>query len=200
MNEYLLFKFLIKNTSLDNKDILDIIAMADIISVKKGGEWMPKFYNHLDMGFITEGLIGLFVKEYPSQLLAFCRENEWASTLLFSLSPSVADGKSDYSKLPLIYRAIENTTIYSYTKATLDKIIISYPPFQGLMIQYYQQTLLSSLHHQTLLYTLDAEQRYKNWTDKHPELAQRLPQYLIASYLGILPTSLSRLRNQMHKK
>lgn len=200
MKEYLLFKYLAKNTSLDNKDILDIIAMADVVDIKKGSEWLPKVYKPMDMGFITNGLIGLFIKEHPNQVLSFSRENEWASTFLYSLSPSYADGKSDYSKLPFIYRALENTTIYSYTKVHLDKISINYPAFQDLMITYYRQAFLESLHHHTLLYTLDAEQRYKTWTDKNPELAQRLPQYLIASYLGILPTSLSRLRNQMYKK
>lgn len=38
------------------------------------------------------------------------------------------------------------------------------------------------------------EQRYKNLLAEHPEILQRVPQHYIASYLGITPVSLSRIR------
>jgi CRP-like cAMP-binding protein len=42
-----------------------------------------------------------------------------------------------------------------------------------------------------------AEQRYEKFIDKYPEGLQRIPQYYIASYLGITPESLSRLRKKL---
>ncbi len=42
-----------------------------------------------------------------------------------------------------------------------------------------------------------AEQRYKRLLHDFPEITQRVPQYLIASYLGIQPESLSRIRRQL---
>jgi CRP-like cAMP-binding protein len=39
-----------------------------------------------------------------------------------------------------------------------------------------------------------AQERYEDLVDNNPEVLQRVPQYLIASYLGITPESLSRLR------
>jgi CRP-like cAMP-binding protein len=44
-----------------------------------------------------------------------------------------------------------------------------------------------------------AEERYQRFVDDQPELVQRIPQYLIASYLGIQPETLSRIR-QKNKK
>lgn len=44
------------------------------------------------------------------------------------------------------------------------------------------------------------EERYKNLIDSRPELVQRVPQYQIASYLGIEPQSLSRLRARIITK
>lgn len=44
------------------------------------------------------------------------------------------------------------------------------------------------------LVMLDAEQRYELFRQRHPDLEQRIPQYYIASYLGITPTQLSRIR------
>ena len=42
--------------------------------------------------------------------------------------------------------------------------------------------------------TSSPEQRYLNLLRKRPDLVQRVPQHLLASYLGIKPQSLSRLR------
>lgn len=44
------------------------------------------------------------------------------------------------------------------------------------------------------------EQRYLHLLDATPGLVQRVPQYQLASYLGITPQSLSRLRNRLAKK
>ena len=44
------------------------------------------------------------------------------------------------------------------------------------------------------------EQRYLNFLETRPDLAQRVPQYHLASYLGITPQSLSRMRNRLLKR
>ena len=46
----------------------------------------------------------------------------------------------------------------------------------------------------------DAEFRYREFSSLHPDFVQNIPQYLIASYLGIKPQSLSRIRKTLHKK
>lgn len=46
----------------------------------------------------------------------------------------------------------------------------------------------------------DAEARYLEFSQLHPNFIQRIPQYLIASYLGIKPQSLSRIRKEMVSK
>ena len=46
---------------------------------------------------------------------------------------------------------------------------------------------------------LSPEDRYKNLQKTSPDLLNRVPQYLIASYLGIKPESLSRIRKRLYK-
>jgi hypothetical protein len=48
--------------------------------------------------------------------------------------------------------------------------------------------------------TSSPEQRYINLLEKRPDLVQRVPQHQIASYLGIKPQSLSRLRARIYEK
>lgn len=49
------------------------------------------------------------------------------------------------------------------------------------------------------LVTLEAKDRYRIFKEEYPELEQHIPQYHIASYLGVSPTQLSRIRAQKNK-
>lgn len=49
------------------------------------------------------------------------------------------------------------------------------------------------------IYMHTPEQRYNHFMDNYSHIAQRIPQYLIASYVGIKPQSLSRIRSNMAK-
>ena len=56
------------------------------------------------------------------------------------------------------------------------------------------RTTTETLHDFKLL---SPQQRYEHLSSTRPDLIQRVPQYMIASYLGIAPESLSRIRNRM---
>ncbi len=48
--------------------------------------------------------------------------------------------------------------------------------------------------------TLTAEERYREFILRYPDIVQQVPQHMIASYLGLTPETLSRVRKQMAKK
>jgi CRP-like cAMP-binding protein len=56
-----------------------------------------------------------------------------------------------------------------------------------------QQRIISNL-------TQTAEERYENFIGKYPQIVQRVPQYALASYLGMTTEFLSRIRNKRSKK
>jgi CRP-like cAMP-binding protein len=56
-----------------------------------------------------------------------------------------------------------------------------------------QRRLISSLSH-------TAEEKYNQLINSCPSIAQRIPQHMMASYLGITPETLSRIRKQMATK
>ena len=55
------------------------------------------------------------------------------------------------------------------------------------------QRIISSL-------SATAEERYNDFVKKYPSLLQRVPEHMIASYLGISPETLSRIRKQQSRK
>jgi CRP-like cAMP-binding protein len=58
---------------------------------------------------------------------------------------------------------------------------------------YMQQRIISNL-------TQTAEERYENFISKYPQIVQRVPQYALASYLGMTTEFLSRIRNKKTNK
>ncbi len=61
-------------------------------------------------------------------------------------------------------------------------------------LAFYQRRVTSNL-------TLSAEERYDNFMKRYAHIAQRLPQYALASFLGMTPEFLSKIRNnKVHKK
>lgn len=69
--------------------------------------------------------------------------------------------------------------------------------FGRLMLE---EALVGSQRRATNLLTLTPEERYRWFVAARPEVARRVPQYLIASYLGVTPEALSRIRGRAARK
>lgn len=61
-----------------------------------------------------------------------------------------------------------------------------------------QNALIAQQYRITKTNSEDAEHRYLEFSQLYPHFTQRIPQYIIASYLGIQPQSLSRLRKKLN--
>ncbi len=66
--------------------------------------------------------------------------------------------------------------------------------FGRLMVE---EALVGSQRRAANLLTLGPDERYRAFVAARPEVARRVPQYLIASYLGITPEGLSRIRGRL---
>lgn len=111
---------------------------------------------------------------------------------------SVASIDSFLNKQPSIFtiESIEPCTINSIDKETFDKLNELYPEFKERLQDYlfqrfrnYAQLFLSHIKD-------SPRERYEDLVKKRPDIIKRVPQHYIASYLGITPISLSRIRNR----
>jgi CRP-like cAMP-binding protein len=92
--------------------------------------------------------------------------------------------------------SIEPSIVFSLSKDNYEHLHRIYPElkngFQDLMFQRfknYSQLFLSQIKD-------TPRERYEDLINNHPEIIKRVPQHYIASYLGITPISLSRIRNR----
>lgn len=91
-----------------------------------------------------------------------------------------------------------------------DIVCISYQKFQRLLHEHPQLNELIrkileerfvDLHNLFTSQILDSpEERYRNLLAQRPELLNRIPQHQLATFLGVTPVSLSRIRNRISKK
>lgn len=83
------------------------------------------------------------------------------------------------------------------TKANLDFLIQQSTAFKDFSFWVFQQSLSYNEKRSKELATLTAEQRYIKLMDEYPEIVQHVPMQHIASFLGMNPKSLSRIRKQI---
>lgn len=82
-------------------------------------------------------------------------------------------------------------------KTDLDFLMQQVPSFKDFSINVFQQSLSYNERRSKELATLSAEQRYLKLMNEQPELLHNVPVQYIASFLGMNPKSLSRIRKQI---
>jgi CRP-like cAMP-binding protein len=159
------------------------------ITLKKGEFFLKVGEVNNKLGFVVEGLVRYFVyKNNEESTLEFSNEGEFVaeyqSFLNQSISIQAIQAIEDTTLLVTDFQGLQ--TIYNNTKNgdRIGRIVIEYR-FGHLMRQ-----LLS-------IYMHNPEERYLQFTKSFPHLVQRIPQYHIASYVGVKPESLSRIRKRL---
>lgn len=94
---------------------------------------------------------------------------------------------------------ITDCELLRVTKADLDTLNQKSLLFKDFSIWVFQQSLAYNEKRSQELATLTAEERYRKLIVEHPEILQNVPIQHIASFLGMNPKSLSRIRKQISK-
>lgn len=143
--------------------------------------------------FILKGCVKLYYidRDGMEVIMTFATENWWVSDII-----------SFHEQKPskMFIETIEDTELLVLTPFAKEEALRKIPALERmfrLMVQRhlstYQERLFGNL-------ALTAEERYDQFLQKYPHLPLRIPQHLIASYLGISPEFLSRLRKRKLKR
>lgn len=93
-------------------------------------------------------------------------------------------------------QAIEDTEYISITKSHFDKLLTEYLEWEIFTRKVWEETIINIIDRLTAFQCQTADQRYLDLI-KDPDYLQIIPQKYLASYLGVTPTSLSRLRKNI---
>lgn len=93
-------------------------------------------------------------------------------------------------------QAIEPSEIYVLPKKTLEQLYTTEPKMQEMMRNFWEDVILNLLNRFTALQTDSAEKRYLDLLKK-PDYLAAIPQKYLASFIGVTPSSLSRIRRKI---
>ncbi len=155
----------------------------------KNEEIKPAHSIEKNLYFISEGAAGIFLwKENQPVCIDLHFENEFFGDYASLLTQSVS---------PLYTMCFEETEMFAIS---YDNLMSLYKDTEfGVRIGKIaaENLFIHKQAQQIELLTMTAEERYKQLLEKEPRILQRVPLKYVASFLGITPESLSRIRKQL---
>jgi CRP-like cAMP-binding protein len=186
----LLFQKFIEKVSLTDRELEACRAFFISKKLRKRQYLLQEGDVCKHIAFVEKG----FLKSYTidgkgtEHVIQFAFEGWW-----------IGDQLSFLTGEPSIYTidALEDSEVLLLSHEAQEKMLAAIPKFERyfrILLQNnliaIQRRLVSSLSH-------TAEEKYKSLLANYPDIAQRVPQHLIASFLGITPETLSRIKKQI---
>lgn len=97
-------------------------------------------------------------------------------------------------------QAIEPCEVVHFKKSDLYELYVTHPVFERVGRVMAENAFMGLMSLTTMRTNQDPEERYLNLLKQRPEVVERIPQHYIASYLGLQPQSLSRIRKRIFEK
>ncbi|MEL7589093.1 MAG: cyclic nucleotide-binding domain-containing protein [Prolixibacteraceae bacterium] len=187
----LLFDFISKYISISEDEKNAIISLDIFRSVKKGTILLKEGQNSKESYFVLKGCIRTYyVLDGDEKTTAFYTEMD-------ALTPHCVT-----SKTPSQYyiNCIEDSILLISNTDMEEEVNTKFPKFDIMCRMFSSELLAKNKVDFDEFKTSSPEQRYLNLLQKRPDLIQRVPQHQLASYLGIKPQSLSRLKARILEK
>lgn len=183
-------KYLQKNIIVNAAEEAAIIDNNKTLTFEKGdfivkeGAYCEQFF------FVESGLLRQYViaKNGKEHIIHFASEN-WF----------IGDRESKFFNQPAVYniQCLEPTVLYMLDEEILGSIFKTNDSYKLLFTKLLHNHIRHLQKRITQLLSASAEERYLDFVEMHPNIMQRVPQSMIAAYLGIAPESLSRVRKEL---
>lgn len=179
-------------SNIEDLDALtkELLSHCNQLTVKKGdfllreGEMSKKSY------FVEDGLLRQYSIDSKGKehVLQFAPEN-WF----------ISNRESEYFQQPSSYfiEAIEDTRVLIIDRELIEKLSQINPEFIDFNTYILNKHIASLQKRITQLQSNTALERYLDFVETYPDVLLRVPQTYVASFLGIAPESLSRVRKEL---
>lgn len=140
--------------------------------------------------FVVSGCLKTFYTDQDGQehIVMFAIENWWAA----DLGSFITQTPADYN-----VQCLENTTLIQFSSERLEELYLEIPRLERFFRIIIQKAYVASQKRIVQNFSLPARERYLKFMEQYPQIEQRVPQYMIASYLGITKEFLSKIRHQL---
>ena len=96
--------------------------------------------------------------------------------------------------------ALENAELVLISKAAHEELLLKLPKYETYTRLQITGAYIAMQRRLTSIISLSLEERYTYFTSLYPDIVQRVPQHMIASFMGLTPETLSRVRKRLTQK
>jgi CRP-like cAMP-binding protein len=154
--------------------------------LQEGDVW---HYN----AFVSKGLVRTYRVDDKGveHIFQFSPENWWAGDRHSYLY-------GDPAKFNI--EALEDSEIILIAKGDLENLLEAIPAYKTLQLNLVERSFVVLQNRIYMGNSYTAEEKYNDFIKAYPDIINRVPQHMIASYVGVSPETLSRIRNNATKK
>lgn len=186
-------KYLQDKLSLTDAERELITEVCVVKKIRKRQYLLQEGDLWLKNAFVSKGILRSYRVDDKGHehIFQFNPENWWTG-----------DPGSYLTELPakLNIDALEDSEVIIIAKEDFQRILKTIPALSEFSKTLLERSFVASQNRIHSLISFTAEEKYQEFTKTFPHIVNRVPQHMIASYLGISAETLSRVRNQLAKK
>lgn len=188
--DYRFTNFIKSITPLPKKQEEKFINLISIKRIRKGENFIRAGQSPRTIGFVKKGLFRYFyTSEEGSE---FTKGFFDTGSIISSYDAILENNPSHYT-----IEALEDSNVEVIQYNRFQQLFSEDPCWNEFLVALLQKGYLAKVTREREFLLLDAEQRYLTFLKRYPDLQSRVKQHIIASYLGIAPESLSRIRKKI---
>ena len=186
-------KHIEKFVEITEQDYAEIASFFTVINAVKKQNLLRQGDVCRSNYFVSKGCLRLFFinEKGVEQTVQFALENWWLADYTSFSSQKISD---------FYIQAIEKSEILALDYSSQEKMLDQFPQMEKYFRLIHQRAHAAYQFRVTSLYSVSREELYHQFVKRYPEFVQRIPQYLLASFLGFTPEYLSEIRSKKFLK
>ncbi|MBS1783649.1 MAG: Crp/Fnr family transcriptional regulator [Bacteroidetes bacterium] len=192
MND-LLFQKIKEYVELQEEDIELLDHYFECKAIQKGEVIYQEGDVVKNAFFVKSGLFRTYIidEQGVEHILQFALPGWWTGDLGSFISGS---------STKFFVETLEDSEVLTIKKSDWDNLLKEAPFYLDYHRKLLEQGLIATQNRLLEAYSTDATKKYLHLLETFPDILQRVPQYMIASYLGMSRETLSRVRRQLSNK
>lgn len=187
-----LLEYAARFASFSEEEKAALIANTPIHEYKKGALLLREGQLITECFFVLKGIVRQYIiTEGIEKTTAFFMEKE---------SVNAFADQSMQTPASQFWECLEDCVLVVGNLNENAEIFKNYPQFEAMTRKMMEEDFGKMQAAFTKFMISSPEERYLNLLDERPQLLQRVPQHQLASYLGVTPESLSRIKKRIQKK
>ncbi|MES1159542.1 MAG: Crp/Fnr family transcriptional regulator [Bacteroidota bacterium] len=176
-----------KYVPLDETEAETLLSFVRYRQVKKKEHLLKEGQICTANYFVLNGCLRLYVvnNKGVEQSIQFAIDHWWLSDY------NSFDGQTPSG---FHIQAVENSDIAFLDKTSQEQLLKKLPQLESYFRILFQRAYAASLMRVQYIFCFTKEERYHHFNKRFPEFVQRIPQYMLASFLGFTPEFLSKTR------